>query len=625
MSLEVAKAQQRDHASRIVESNQKNSRLGTDLSAAQSTIDTLKKQIIDASSLISTYETEKDDIVKLQASTHSKLQSLEDKYEECAARLEASDAELEDVAQKLDSAVKTKHKELEDKERYFNVEMTNLMQKSKKEIEELQESLKSTKKQADVNLERSLNRARNSFQRQLEELQTSHHREVSDARNRVATVATAMEALQHELAAECTKSSEVMAELDMLRELTDNKSSGAEETLARLEKDRTKERNNFENFISNLKNQVKSGNKTSSLLQQQLDTAIQQLQVEKDEKKKLENNLHNEEEALSKQILSTEALESEIFSLKRQICENDKKVAYQVQQKTDEIQRVTRRNEVLSEAVTRLTQMNNSSSDRGQNNSVPNDNKYIFDDSEKLGGEYNPRNIGGSSSSGSQWGTDDERKLNSISNRTDTYDGRNSNFQMHDNNHHSSYGNTSIPVERQQQQQYHPSSHHDQYDTLNRKQRTPTKSVSEASYRNEQELGLSSPGDVNSSLLRVQQALDSRRKQQQSASGSNSRGDLLHTNECYNNTNNKSNTINNSDAGRSQLLMTPERVSKTVGGAGKNVPKLNFDSEYENEISEDRSPRSGGKDGGLFAVRIRDEVEQGKAIAEDGGGLQDRA
>jgi hypothetical protein len=69
------------------------------------------------------------------------------------------------------------------------VDLTNQQQQHRQEVGEQQEAMSVAKKQAESTLERSLSRARSSFQRQLEELQTAHHREVSDARNRVATVA----------------------------------------------------------------------------------------------------------------------------------------------------------------------------------------------------------------------------------------------------------------------------------------------------------------------------------------------------------------------------------------------------------------------------------------------------
>ena len=594
-SQEAARTQQRDHAARIVESNQKNSRLGSDLTAAQSNIDSLKKQIIDASSLISTYEKEKEELMKRQASTHSKLQALEDKYEECAARLEASDAELDDVKHKLSSDLQAKQRELEEKERHYNIELTNRTQKFKKEVDDLQETLKSTKRQGEVNMERALSRARNAFQRQLEDLQTSHHREISDARNRVTTVATAMESLQRELADECSKSSELMAELDMLRELTETKSTGAEESLARLEKDRTKERNNFEKFITNLRNEVKAGNKTASLLQQQLDAATQQMQAEKDERKKAENRLCNAEDSLSKQAVTIEELESEILTLKRQISENDKKVGSQLQQKLDEIQRVTRRNEVLSEAVTRLTQMN--SSDGSQNNAAMIDNKYIFDDAQK--NDFGPSKYDAVSSptnrnvSNNNW---DSARVR-FNYRTDNRNGGDSDFQNYN-------VNTNVPVDHHMQQ--YPGSNI-RSDSHNRASRSPTKHAGDDSY---QQVEVTSPRDVNSSMLRVQQALDSRRKQQQhqGSMGSNIQHvDSAHNHDFRGHSGSAVDSTHNSSLPRS--FTTPDRSSNRVGG--NNVPQLVF-NEYEKEIAEDRSPPSTSKDGGLFAVRIREEVEQGK-------------
>lgn len=615
VSLEAAREQQREHASRIVESNQKSSRLGSDLSAAQSSVEALKKQIIEASSLISSYEKEKEDISRLQATTHSKLQALEDKYEESAARLEASEAELEDVKHSLSSALQAKQKELEEKERQFHVELTNSSQKSKMEVSELQDALSATKRQAESTLERSLSRARNSFQRQLEELQTSHHREVSDARNRVATVATAMESLQRELADECAKSSELMAELEMMRELTDTKSSGAEENLVRLEKDRIKERNNFESFIANLKNQVKSGNKTTSLLQQQLEAATQQLQAEKEDRKRVDAKLREADDALSKQVLCTEELEGEIFTLKRQISENDKKVSYQVQQKVDEIQRVTRRNEVLSEAVTRLTQMN--SSDRSQSITTASENKYIFDDTDNNNFGDDSSRFESSHVSGSARDVNSD-KWGSKTNRNHDYDGKgngNGTFSSKDSRGDNTYyGISQTPMDRIS---HHPTSRsnfneatcHDEYDALDRKPHPKNFNKNAAGSRRLEHNSPSSPSDVNSSMLRVQQALESRRKPV-------SRGERHHGgNDVLDGTNINGTTCAAGGDGaqtiRTGAVHTPERSFKK-GNSG-NVPKLNFNAEeYEREIAEDRTPTSESKDGGLFAVRIRDEVEQGK-------------
>jgi len=54
---------------------------------------------------------------------------------------------------------------------------------------------------------------------------------------------------------------------------------------------------------------------------------------------------------------SSDSLRNEVAMLKKQLKESDRKLSVQIAAKDEEIQRVTRRNEVLSEAVTRLTQM----------------------------------------------------------------------------------------------------------------------------------------------------------------------------------------------------------------------------------------------------------------------------
>ena len=567
---ESNREQQREHAARIVESNQKNSRLGTELSTAQNTVESLKKQIIDASSLISNYEKEKEEMQKHQAATHSKLQSLEDMYEESAAKLEASDAELEDVKSKLGSALREHESVLEERQRNFNIELTNQQQKSKKEVNELRAELEDLRRQSEANLERSLSRARTSFQRQLEELQTAHHREVSDARNRVATVAAAMDSLQRELREECAKNSDLAAELEMLREANDSKA--AEEDFARYEKDRAKERSHFENTIANLKSQLKSGSSNSSHLQQQLDAANKQALHEKEERRKAESRLQVAEEKLSQQSLVSEGLESEVFSLKRQLSESEKRMSYQLQQKSDEIQRVTRRNEVLSEAVTRLTQMG--SADRARSEAADSAQKYTFDDSESSASRYDSKygaqfqgyshdGAGGRLEGASQWNSSygASREYSSLAASRPGHSALSTGDSSH--SYHSARAAA-----------YRSNDHHH-----------PEEDTSQAF-----------SGDVNSSLLRVQQALDSRKKQSHHSPGSRQRS--LDSGGSH-------------QRSSDRVLKTPERVSKS--GRGSAVPRLDLD-EYEKEIREDRTPPSSSnkESRAVFAERIRDEVEQGK-------------
>ena len=55
---------------------------------------------------------------------------------------------------------------------------------------------------------------------------------------------------------------------------------------------------------------------------------------------------------------SSDASSSEVAALKKQLKDTERKFSSQLASKEEEIQRVSRRNEVLSEAVSRLTQMN---------------------------------------------------------------------------------------------------------------------------------------------------------------------------------------------------------------------------------------------------------------------------
>jgi hypothetical protein len=356
-AVESSRVQQKENANRVVEMTQKLSKQTSDLASCTSELTLVTKKLEELSRSLQSVERERDDLVGRSTVMSTRLQELEDQYEEAQSKLDASEAELEEIKQNAKIAAEKYAASLHELQCEHELSLAAAHQAHHKHTEELEEANIQSKKQSESNLEKSLSRARETFQRQLEEIQAARQKEVSDARSRVTTLGAAMEGLQKELREESAKNAALSSEIEVLRELAESGGGEAEERLARSERERAADKHRLESLASDLKDQLSATNESNIQLQQQLAASKQETANERDFRSKAQLNLKRGEEKLRALEGSSESLRGEVAMLKKQVKEMERKFNTQLAAKDEEIQRVTRRNEVLSEAVTRMTQM----------------------------------------------------------------------------------------------------------------------------------------------------------------------------------------------------------------------------------------------------------------------------
>lgn len=357
-AIESNRTQQKESANRIVESSQKNSKLAGDLTSAQEEISTLRTKLEEALNRVRTCEMERDELKAKSAVANKRLQELEDTIEENHARLDASDAEIEELKAAVKSQTERSSAEKAELKEVHQRALQALKTSHQAAIEDMEAAASTMKKHSEVNLEKALAKAREGFQRQLEEIQAARQRENSDARNRLSTLGNAMEGLQKELREESSKNSSLTEEMAVLRELVENGGGEAEERLARVEKERAKEKQRLESSLSDTKEQLNGANEAIVQLQHQVSSLKEELSAERELKTSTQQALKKAKEKLRLSESSSESAVNEASSLKKQIKDVERRYASQIASKEEEIQRVSRRNEVLSEAVSRLTHMN---------------------------------------------------------------------------------------------------------------------------------------------------------------------------------------------------------------------------------------------------------------------------
>ena len=359
-AIEANRAQQKDSANRIVESSQKNSKLSGELSSLQEEFSSLKAKADETANRLRTCEMERDELKGKHSVASKRVQELEDVVEMDMARLDASDSEIEELKQAIKAAgdkAKTDKAAMQEAHQH---ELQALKVSHQGVIDDMEAAGVAAKKHADAHLEKSLAKARETFQRQLEEIQNARHREASEARNRLSTLGSAMEGLQRELREESSKNAALREELCVLRDLVETGGSEAEERLKHVEKERSKEKLRLETSLADMKDQLHGAKEGMAQLTHQVAALREELSAERELKISSQQALKKAKEKLRHVEGSSESVSNEAETLRKQLKDTERRCSSQLAAKEEEIQRVTRRNEVLSEAVSRLTQMSSS-------------------------------------------------------------------------------------------------------------------------------------------------------------------------------------------------------------------------------------------------------------------------
>jgi chromosome segregation ATPase len=355
--IEAARNQQRENANRVVDFSQKNAKLTVDLNMALGEIENLKQKLSSFDATLATAHSEKEEVIRQHNATRARLMALEDRIEEMVAKTEAAEAEAEEYRRLHQEGADARAKEALAQRQSFEQEMRKANELFQSELEEKNLALTNAKRQAEQNAERSIARARETFQRQIEELQAIRKREQQDFNARTAAVTSAMEGLQRELREEAIKSNAVSEELFALREQLENQNRDDDfgEKIQRLERERARDRVKFEGMIQNLRDELSVTTEKLERAEQQCDVLQQRVAAEKEARNSNLQKLRLAEEDFAGQQSLLDAANNEISNLKKQLREIERKSNTTLASKEAEITRLVRRSDVLSEAVNRLT------------------------------------------------------------------------------------------------------------------------------------------------------------------------------------------------------------------------------------------------------------------------------
>lgn len=364
-ALEVSRNQQRENANRIVEFSQKNAKLSSELASLQDEIAGIKRIKEEAAHELRECQRERDEAKSNYSAIRARLQVLEDQYEEATARLESRKAEVEDLRSDIRAHVMAKEAALNSLKQEHDAFVQSL---SKRLEEEHEEKIRASEKQHEQQvaaLEKALQKAKDIHQQTIEELQSQRQRDASDAKSKLATVAKAMESLQGELRDEANKNKVLMQELTVLKDLAEVGSSEAQERLHYVERERLRDRARLEGQLADIKEQLRQQAEQKQQRDQLMTTIEQQLAREREARFAAMQRIRTLEDEASGSSSQIDNLTEENGALKKQLRDHERKLNLALAAKDVELQRLTRRNEVLGEAVTRLTSTQNSSISSG--------------------------------------------------------------------------------------------------------------------------------------------------------------------------------------------------------------------------------------------------------------------
>jgi len=354
-ALEVSRAQQRENANRIIEFSQKNSKLASELSAKDDEISMLRRNREEV--LVQGQDSirERDDFKQQYYSARSRIQSLEDQNEETLARFEACKSEIEELRTALRREVASREQVVSSLNQKHEEIIANLTVRLEAEAEEKVSSALSSRKQTEERMERAMVKERENYQQQQLEIQAQRQQDADAHRSRLATLAKAMEGLQVELREEVNKNTVLSQELAVLKELAEVGSGEMQERLNYLERERQRDRNRLEGQLADVKEQLRQQVEQKQQRDQLMSTIEQQLSREREARFTALQRVRAAEDEASNLTSQVDALTEECSNAKKQVRDHERKLALALQAKDAELARLTRRNEVLGEAVTRLT------------------------------------------------------------------------------------------------------------------------------------------------------------------------------------------------------------------------------------------------------------------------------
>lgn len=364
-ALEVSRQQQRENANRIVEFSQKNAKLASELSSLRDEITTYKRHKDELLHELNESNREKGEIKSTYTATRSRLQALEDQYEETNARLEGRKAELDEVRSDLRREITNKDAMLHAAQIEYEKQIQLLTKQFEDEAEEKQNAMIKLKQQSDSNYEKTLAKAKELYSSQLDELQNLRQRDSSEAKQKIATIAKTMESLQVELREETNKNKALLQELTVMKDLIEVGSTESQERLHYVERERLRDRARLEGQLTDVKEQLRQHSEQKQQRDQLMTTVEQQLTREREARFAAMQKIRTLEDELNSVTGQLESLKEENVTIKKQNRDHERKLALALQSKDAELLRLTRRNEVLGEAVTRLTTQNSSSINKG--------------------------------------------------------------------------------------------------------------------------------------------------------------------------------------------------------------------------------------------------------------------
>ena len=364
-ALEVSRQQQRENANRIVEFSQKNAKLASELSSLRDEITTYKRHKDELLHELNESNREKGEIKSTYTATRSRLQALEDQYEETNARLEGRKAELDEVRSDLRREITNKDAMLHAAQIEYEKQIQLLTKQFEDEAEEKQNAMIKLKQQSDSNYEKTLAKAKELYSSQLDELQNLRQRDSSEAKQKIATIAKTMESLQVELREETNKNKALLQELTVMKDLIEVGSTESQERLHYVERERLRDRARLEGQLTDVKEQLRQHSEQKQQRDQLMTTVEQQLTREREARFAAMQKIRTLEDELNSVTGQLESLKEENVTVKKQNRDHERKLALALQSKDAELLRLTRRNEVLGEAVTRLTTQNSSSINKG--------------------------------------------------------------------------------------------------------------------------------------------------------------------------------------------------------------------------------------------------------------------
>jgi chromosome segregation ATPase len=354
-ALEVSRAQQRENANRIIEFSQKNSKLASELSAKDDEVNMLRRNREEV--LVQGQDSirERDDFKQQYYSARSRIQSLEDQNEETLARSEACKSEIEELRTALRREVASREQVVSSLNQKHEEIVANLTVRLEAEAEEKVSSALSSRKQTEDRMERAMVKERENHQQQQLEIQAQRQQDADAHRSRLATLAKAMEGLQVELREEVNKNTVLSQELAVLKELAEVGSGEMQERLNYLERERQRDRNRLEGQLADVKEQLRQQVEQKQQRDQLMSTIEQQLSREREARFTALQRVRAAEDEASNLTSQVDTLTEECSNAKKQVRDHERKLALALQAKDAELARLTRRNEVLGEAVTRLT------------------------------------------------------------------------------------------------------------------------------------------------------------------------------------------------------------------------------------------------------------------------------